>query len=320
MNTFTIDQPTSRVENERARSRAVVDRILVPTDFSPLARLSVEAAVAMVGSGGGQVDLVHVIEPACTAEIAGLEGAMQFNSGKLWKEAQTKMNQLKASVGNPEFVSCHLLTGRASRTICEMARENHTDLIMISSHGRTGVERILLGSVAESIVHDAGCSVLVVKPAKDEKGRFAQQQKPLRWTNVLVGYDHRPGAERALAMAERIADRPGTHLSLLHALTPPDSRIALNLLEHRDSEAAILNDAMMDLNTARASHLPASSSWDAIAEVGHPWDILTDHAQKSGCDLIVVGPHEHTRWGHDFMGSTAQRVVRLAPCAVLVVK
>jgi universal stress protein A len=55
-------------------------------------------------------------------------------------------------------------------------------------------------------------------------------------------------------------------------------------------------------------------------EMGEPWEVIVKLAGETRCDLIVVGPHEHTRWGHSYVGSTAQWVVRQAKCPVLVVK
>jgi nucleotide-binding universal stress UspA family protein len=96
--------------------------------------------------------------------------------------------------------------------------------------------------------------------------------------------------------------------------------VGLDPVADAQIRATRLDEALKKLAGVRARHQPAAGNWDLRVEIGEPWDVIVRVAKETCSDLIVVGPHEHTRWGHCYVGSTAQRVVRLAHCPVMVVK
>lgn len=321
MKTLAFHAEEVKARENASKASRVMKRILAPTDFSPLSRVGVEAAMALAqGNDQASLALVHVIEAATCEEDADCGMQELSDLGLRMKQAKKEMDQLKSPLGSSVNLTTHVIIGPPASALCEMVRDEHVDLVVLSSHGRAGLERMLIGSVAEKIVQDASCPVLVVKPARSRDGKFVVEKPKTAWKHILVGYDHRPGADLALAMGAQMAQRGQSRLTLLHALPPPDGRVALNLLGDAQSEEDIIHDGIKELGKVCHAHQPVSANWDLHVAIGHPWDVITDHARETGCDLIIVGPHEHTRWGHEFMGSTAQRVVRLSPCAVLAVK
>lgn len=142
-----------------------IQKILVPVDFSDASLKAVQYAMAMAGEFNAELILIHVVEsypllpemPAATLELqAGLE-----------KEARARMNKLQKSI---KGVNCSGLvrTGHSAHTIVAEAKTGAADLIIASTHGRTGLARAFLGSVTEQVVRLADCPVLVVRERERE--------------------------------------------------------------------------------------------------------------------------------------------------------
>jgi nucleotide-binding universal stress UspA family protein len=141
-------------------------RILVPTDFSPPSGAALATAGAFAAQFGAWIHLIHVLEdPYTTAAFASdVHGYVPPGLRESWrKEAQT---QLEALLDAPEKAQFHVTTsvivGSPARAIVDYARDNGVDLIVMGTHGRTGLVRAAVGSVAETVVRAASCPVLTV--------------------------------------------------------------------------------------------------------------------------------------------------------------
>jgi nucleotide-binding universal stress UspA family protein len=122
-----------------------ITQILLPTDFSAAADAAALVATAMARETGARLHVVHVVPPA-TDPSMGSE----------------QLTRLGRELGKKLPVELALLSGRAAREITAYARDKGLDLIVMSTHGRTGVSRTLLGSVAEAVVRLSPCLVLTV--------------------------------------------------------------------------------------------------------------------------------------------------------------
>jgi nucleotide-binding universal stress UspA family protein len=125
-----------------------ISEILLPTDFSAAAETAALVATAMARETGARLHVVHVVPPATDPTLGSEELA-----------------RLGRRLGTGLTVEPALLSGRAAREITAYARDKGIDLIVISTHGRTGVSRTLLGSVAEAVVRLSPCLVLTVPMA-----------------------------------------------------------------------------------------------------------------------------------------------------------
>jgi nucleotide-binding universal stress UspA family protein len=142
--------------------------ILLPTDFSECANYALSYATSFARSAGASIICVHVIEPVVpTVGYTGMTEPLPMAdiSEQLEDSAERELPKIagceECSGLRVEEVIAH---GDASSEIVRVARERGVDLIVISSHGRTGLGRILFGSTAEAVVRHAPCPVLVVKP------------------------------------------------------------------------------------------------------------------------------------------------------------
>jgi nucleotide-binding universal stress UspA family protein len=299
-----------------------LDRILIPTDFSPESLRAIEVARAILkGNANANITLVHVVGAIPPPELSDIGYLDPRIHDILRAHFEDKMTRIRSENKGDVEIFTHLTSGSPSREICAMVDEGQFDLIIMTSHGREGLRRLLLGNTAASVLHNAHCSVLVTKSlpsAQDATGEWNFAIK-----SILLGFDHRPGALCALGMANTLAKQTGAHLTLLHALQDSARHHAFGLLRDDDEVAlhqASVAEGLLDLEETRSRYSPLSADWKIAAATGDSWEVLADHAREAGDDLIVVGPHEHIRWKFDFIGSTPQRVVRLAPCSVLVVK
>ena len=145
-----------------------LDKILVPTDFSEFSRLALQYGCAIAARFGAELHLLHVVpDPAMLVPEAAAFSVetMQAQSESLVKDANATLQKLPPDGwddGKP--VVREVRVGAAFMEIIDYARENEIDLIVIGTHGRSGLMHILMGSVAERIVRKAPCPVLTVKP------------------------------------------------------------------------------------------------------------------------------------------------------------
>jgi nucleotide-binding universal stress UspA family protein len=149
----------------------LIQSILLPTDFSECANYALSYAASFAREAKASIICVHVIEPVVpTVGYTGLTEPMPMAdlSEQLEDSAERELPKIGAcdecSGLEIEEVIAH---GDAAAEIVRVARERKVDLIVISSHGRTGLGRILFGSTAESVVRHAPCPVLVVKPPQE---------------------------------------------------------------------------------------------------------------------------------------------------------
>lgn len=159
-------------ENDRA-TLPQLRTILLPTDFSGCANYALPYAAAIARATNAKIICVHVVESITPAVgYTGLAEPLPIAdiSDQLEDSAERELPKLgeceECDGLNVEEVMVH---GDAAAEIVRVAQEREVDLIVISSHGRTGLGRILFGSTAEAVVRHANCPVLVVKPPPDEE-------------------------------------------------------------------------------------------------------------------------------------------------------
>lgn len=151
---------------ERAEQQDVDDvtSILVPLDFSEHANNGLRHAKQMADTYGARLDLLHVVEEMVQPAFYELAGVSPEEvRERRMKKSREELERLFREASGPEVeVAYHVISGKATRDIVEFAGENDSDLIVIATHGLTGIKHLLLGSVAEKVVRMAPCPVLTV--------------------------------------------------------------------------------------------------------------------------------------------------------------
>jgi universal stress protein A len=144
-----------------------IKRIMVPTDFSPSSEAAMALAASLARDCGATILVVHV------EEIPLATGGAEFLYSIPEPNTQELRQMLSKIVPKDPAVPCEhrLLAGDAAEAIVRTAEAEHIDMIVIGTHGRTGLSRLLMGSVAEAVVRRAGCPVLTMKqPVKETAG------------------------------------------------------------------------------------------------------------------------------------------------------
>jgi nucleotide-binding universal stress UspA family protein len=154
---FTVLAPSEKSAN------TPIDRVLVPVDLSEQSTLVVDHATALAEAYGASIDLLHVVEEATFPSAYGMDPltSAQPDVQERAREALETLAEEMEAFSEP--VDTHVLAGYAARDIVDFAEEHASDLIVMATHGRTGLQRFLIGSVTEKVVRSAPCPVFTVK-------------------------------------------------------------------------------------------------------------------------------------------------------------
>jgi universal stress protein A len=149
-----------------------ITHILVPVDFSTHSERALELAIAIAQRFGGSIELLHVVEDPF---VSGAWNAEAFTPNipelldQLTANARRRLEAMKTSATKDRIaLAANVVTGEPSQTIVEHAKAGAFDLIVMSTHGRTGLTHLFLGSVAERVLRTAPCPVLTVRAATSE--------------------------------------------------------------------------------------------------------------------------------------------------------
>ena len=147
--------------------------ILHPTDFSPEAKHAFHIACSLAHDHGGRVIVLHAALPP----VIGYGGALTPPPEGDWKALEQRLSEVKPP--DPSVPVTHLLLeGDPVAEVLRVAQETNCDLIVLGTHGRSGLKRLLMGSVAEQIVRKAACPVLTVSTPLPEDNGPAENPGP----------------------------------------------------------------------------------------------------------------------------------------------
>jgi nucleotide-binding universal stress UspA family protein len=151
-----------------------VRRILVPVDFSEAAETAVRHATEIAQTYGAEVHLLHVVEEVVYPSAYGIEPAL-FPGDEVVARVEKTLGEMARTDVGYEHVQVSATIGYAPMTILDYVQENQIDLVVIATHGRAGLDRMLLGSVAERVIRQSPVPVFVVKP--DRKSLVSTEKK-----------------------------------------------------------------------------------------------------------------------------------------------
>jgi nucleotide-binding universal stress UspA family protein len=295
-----------------------IKRILVATDFSECAGRALHYATFMAGVCSAPVELLHVVDITEDMDLDSLEVDRYFEHCR--KQAEKPLDDMTRTLEKHGLVAkWRLGRGIASQEISNVAADCSADLIVLGSHGRTGLAHITLGSTAERVVRGAPCPVLTVRGAQDAPRRSADQtsRRTPTISRILTPVDFSPCSLNALDYAADIAQMFHAGITILYVMEPVffDLDVSLGQIleepekhERAQSQLAELVNRLAPRGLSIQSAVRGGVTADSILACG------------LGCDLIVMGTHG--RRGHSQLrtGSIAEAVLRRAQCPVLTVK
>lgn len=296
-----------------------IKRILVPCDFSDASRHALEHAAALAARYRAELIGLHVfpVMPLPVGDFAYLPPPPRLSDesrARLLGDLKRFLDPVRiADLPQRAFV----LEGDPVWEILQQAKEQGADLLVIGTHGRRGLERWALGSVAEKLVRRAECPMLTVPPKAGPPAPAGQ----VRFERLLCAFDFSDPAQHALRYAVDLATEMGAKLTVLNSLeafVEEESRFKNPALaEYRQMMIA---DAKSRLKEAIPAEARDFCSIEELVVTGTAYKQVLAHAEQDNSDLIVLGARGHSAMERLFLGSVAQHVVRAAHCPVLTVR
>jgi len=287
--------------------------IIVGCDLSAHSDQALERAIGIALIHRAKLVLVHAqaseapggeADNAMTAQLGEVSAAVRAAEALRLAD---KLAEIQA-LGLPAAVISRL--GPPDEVLAGAAHDERADLIVVGTHGHTGVARFLLGSVANAIVRRAPCDVLVV--------RGDALREPFH--KPLIATDFSPAAAKALGNAVPIL-APDARLHVVHAWQLPAGSWGATLLGQARFPWSTVRDAVLASAKSQADQLVAEHGpgFEVDLVQGPPAQVITETAERGGHDLIVVGAHGNRGFRRLLLGSVAESTVRHAHCSVLVV-
>jgi nucleotide-binding universal stress UspA family protein len=296
-------------------------RILCPVDFSEFSRHALDQAIAIAHLYDGCVTALHVFPIAIPADPFG--GLPDFQPFTLTDRHRAHMlRQLStfasAEGAEPRRISVTLREGTDIHAeILEAADQMTPDLIVMGTHGRSGFQHVMLGSVTEKVLRKAHCPVLTV-PARAPD---AVPAGPVPFARILCGIDFSDCSVAALRHAIALASEAGARLDVLSVvqLIPMYETLSGVPLYYPGLLGDLKADIWKRLSSVVADAAPEMAV-ERFVTVGSPHREIVRMADERKTDLIVLGTHSHGPLGHVFFGSTTNHVVRAAAHPVLTIR
>ncbi len=292
--------------------------ILVPLDGSPLAERALPYADALARATGASLTLMTAIEHDQDGMLARLPALRErLEHGARDQAAQYLERSAALLRAWGRTVSTLITGGRPAEEILDAAERLDAALIAMATHGRGGLQRWLVGSVADKVMRLSPRPTLLVRPA-EEQGPL----QPLTLSRLMVPLDGSPLAEQALTPAVEVAHGAGARLLLVRvepwvATTLAATGEAAALVNVDELETAVAREAEQYLADVRG-RLPADLPVETAVLRGFPALELIAYAERERVDLTVMSTHGRGGLERLVLGSTADRLVRAGlPCLLV---
>lgn len=290
-----------------------IKNILFPTDFSDCANQALKYAIGLARYKKATLHFLHAMVLYNPAEyfdnvVAIYDQLKQASTQEMANLVST--NQI--SDLTVEQVQVPALS--ASSMIIDYAQQYDIDLIVMGTHGRSGLKHLLMGSIAEQVVRLSSCPVLTA--------RQTDTVNSAAFERILIPIDFSEHSRQALAYGVELAWHYGAEIQLVHVVETPiypafyghDQLVAPATLPH--VRAGAEEELTKWLNEAAKADTKGSVH---VIE-GKAADAITKFAQENSTNLIVLSTHGLTGLAHVMIGSVTERVMQAAPCPIWTVK
>ena len=302
-----------------------IRRILCPIDFSDHSRRALDHAVAIARWYESTITVLHVFSPTPVAAFG--PGPVVFEAMVL---TSVDRDQLLADIkAFAETESAPGITieavvreGNTPSEILEQANGMKADLLVIGTHGRSGFERLVLGSVAEKVLRKANCPVLTVPKRLPD----AVPAGAVLYKRILCPVDFSDSSLHALKYAISMAQEADGELTVLHVVAHEFENAAdlASLVSDAGGTVASFVKQREEALRRRLQEAVAGAtefcSVKSLMTHGKPWREVLRIAAERQSDLIVIGVQGRGAADLLFFGSTTQHVVRDASCPVLTLR
>lgn len=310
---------------QHGEATLTITHILCPTDFSEPSRHAAEQAIAIARQYRASITVLHTYMPVLLPALqpaAAASGDAIPDAAALARLHDETRAPFQGVADEGLHVEAIVEMGPTVATILDRAATLPADLIVMGTHGTSGFEHLMLGSVTEKVLRKARCPVLTVPPRAKATSR-------LRVEHLICAVDFSDSSLAALELALSLAQEGRARLTLLHVLEwpwdePPPPRLdelpnemARQLAAYRHERERHMRERLEQLVP---DEVRAACQVDVELAHGKSYVELLRAATEVRADMIVLGVRGHHRLEVLAFGSTANQVVRRATCPVLTVR
>lgn len=291
---------------------AEIRRILCPVDFSEFSASVLAHAAAFAKLFGSDITVLHVFATAVPPASSATYPAWLLEVPEARKSIADELHVLLAPLSSAGVTPrTQIAEGNTASEIIRHALEQDVDLVVMGTHGRSGFDRLTLGSVAEKVLRKAPCPVLTIPPGM---GRTAPD---VSMRQILCPTDFSSCSDQALDFALSLADRAGGAVTALHVVETIDARPELSgaMTELQKRRCETERRYLEESNAARRATNPITNA----VTLGRPYIEILRMVEERAMDLIVMGVRGRGPVDMALFGSTTNQVVRRATCPVVTV-
>lgn len=290
------------------------NKILVPIDFSEYSERAFNYALALSGQFGSRLTLINIDElfrsvyPEDGMQLYNIEETAQKRIELIQSQLQKYIQQ--AAEKNIPATYAIVRGDSVSEKLLEHIEQNQYDMVVMGTHGRTGLKHIFLGSIAEKIVRLSPAPVLTIHECVD----------CFKAKKILVPIDFSAYSLQALEYAKSIANSLGAEITVMHVIERviypafyPEGYYPIVDFEPK------LHDQILESIDVFLKQIP-DITVDKVVTAGRPSDEIVQYANNNQIDLIIMATRGLSGLQHLIVGSTAERIVRLSSIPVLTVR
>lgn len=290
------------------------DTILIPTDGSTAAENAARHGIALATAFGSQVHLLSVVDKRSYSIASQYpERIVQQQRDALEEQAAKSIQALEAALSE-HGVACQTAVedGVPHSTILSYAADHDIDLISMGTHGRTGLDRLLIGSVTERVVRSSDVPVLTSRHAPEE---------PVGYDRLLIPTDGSEAATDAIDHGLAVAEQ---YDATVHALSVMDVGSLAGAAEGGPDLAGAI-EALEDAGRDAVETVAQRGDERGVDVVTHisqgvPFRKIREYITEENIDFVTMGTHGRTGLERYLVGSVAERTVRSSDAPVLTVR
>ena len=315
--------PTATADRKAAEpsSAVAVKNVLFATDFSQTSEAALPYAAAICRHFGSTMHLAHVLSETSMLLVTG--GVDYVSMGTIYEDAQSEAKEkLEEIAGRLEGIPHrrYVRYGQVWKGLRGIIDEQQIDMIVVGTHGRTGLGKLLLGSVAEDILRHASCPVLTVGPKVCGRARLPVFPKQghglapleLELGRIVLATDFAPSAPQIVQRAVKLAEEFRARLTLVHVIED---------YTHLGSRPGPMAEGVDRLQALIPAEAALQYQPETLLEFGSPAERILKVAGDREADMIVLGARSARDIGSTHLPwSSAHHVIAQAHCPVLTIR
>lgn len=293
-----------------------IKKILVPVDFSEPSKMAVNYGLSLALQFNARLVLTHIVSSSTALIYTFPTESLAFEKEQVKYAKSTLPSLIPGEFRDRVDLQTIVKVGDVRSELLGLVHDEKIDLLVMGTHGRSGVERLLLGSLTERMLRKLSVPIMTVSHLDPTRELHTSAPVPLR--HVLYATDLSDSAEIGLKFSSDLARGAGARLSVVHVFKPIEAIYLGTESGYVWNELEMLReDAQKRLQSCIPEGVGKDLKITPILLEGDPYREILDFADEQNADMIVLNLQGKTAVERALLGSTAERVIRLAHVPVL---